>query len=301
MIRNNNILTPLAFYTDKKYQDRFKSYGYGDIYPFFAPNNKMLPFQFEVGFTFEYGIGYSHKLIKIGQNGVETVVVANLDIWVDFFNIGSHTYVVHNGLYVGQGFQNMSEGRYYIEAVYTKNGQEYHYYSEVFTVVNTLQPYLKMQWWDEANMVMDGGLLVYESTQTHSKNYKNTVYLATEVGKPSYEFEEEGDERNGYFFASKQISKKKYHFQFLAPEYLCDALRLIRMHDYITIDCNGITYQVDQMNVTVDWQTQGNIASVGIDFYCSTVAKVVGKATPFITGGDYNDDFNDDYNNQEEA
>ena len=63
MVANNNILTPLAFYTDKKYQDRYKTYGYGEIYPLFAPNDKILPFQFEVGFTYEVGVTYSHNLI----------------------------------------------------------------------------------------------------------------------------------------------------------------------------------------------------------------------------------------------
>jgi len=299
MIADNNILTPLAFYTDKKYQDRYKSYGYGEIYPLFAPNNKILPFQFEVGFIYEVGVSYSNKLIYVRPDGTETTSVENLAINIDFITLGGRSYAVYNGIYTGQGFSTINEGRYYIEATYNKNDVSYKYYSEIFTVVNTLQPYLCLKWWDEENMVMDGGVLIYEGTSYNSRDYKNQLYLPTEVGKPAYEFEEEGEERNGYFFAEKQISKKRYQFNFLAPEYVCDALRLMRMHDYITIECNGITYYADQANVEVNWQTQGNLASVTVTFYCSTVAKKVGKMTPYLTGGDYNDDYNDDYNNEE--
>lgn len=291
MVANNNILTPFAFYTDKKYQDRYKTYGFGDVFPLLVPNNALIPFQI----IFEKLMHVhttSYEVYKVNADGSETLV-NNVTIQTTREVIDAYVITHYDGGGITGTNTPLSEGRYYLKFIFHSGGTIYKtMYSEVFTVVNDVSNCLKLQWWDTETMVMDGGIIYYNDA-----TYKNTLYIPTEVGKPSYEFEEEGDERNGYFFAEKQISKKRYQFNFLAPEYVCDALRLMRMHDYITIECNGITYYADQANVEVNWQTQGNLASVTVTFYCSTVAKKVGKMTPFLTGGDYNDDYNDDYNN----
>ena len=286
-IANNNILTPFAWYTDKKYQDRYKSYGYGEIFPLISPNGKLLPFQF---ITNDYSApSITKELIKVNADGSEEspVTLSFSGTGADMGDFAIYHYDGANLL------SPLAEGRYYLHLRFEQGGTTENFYSEVFTVVNDVSNFLKLEWWDESPLVMDGGAIYYNGS-----NYKNTIYLPTEVGKPIYDFTEEGSERNGYFFAEKQISRKKYQFNFLAPEYLCDALRLSRMHDYIKATCNGIEYEINQIEFNVEWQEQGNLASVTAQFYCSTVAKVIGKSTPFLTGGDYNDDFNDDYNNE---
>lgn len=91
------------------------------------------------------------------------------------------------------------EGRYMIE-IY--DGVQW-YYSDVFTWISGgMDGYLCVEWSDAANMEVDGGQIVYEGMQ-----FKNRVYVCSELGKPEYKFEEEGEERDGYFSRKTNIGK----------------------------------------------------------------------------------------------
>ncbi len=147
------------------------------------------------------------------------------------------------------------------------------WYSDMFTIVHDMTPYLKIEWWDVENFVFDAGQIVYQNPA-----FKNRLYFCTELGKPEYQFEEEGESRDGYYFPTKQISEKTYKCTVLAPEYLCDVMRFIRMADYVRItDKYGREYDVDTFLITPKWQTQGDLASVEIEFETNTVAKKIGK------------------------
>ena len=74
------------------------------------------------------------------------------------------------------------------------------------------------------------------------------------------------------------VSEKKYKFTFLASEYLCDVMRFIRMSDVIKItDKYGRVYLCDTFLMTPKWETQGNLASVEVEFQTNTVAKRIGR------------------------
>ena len=112
------------------------------------------------------------------------------------------------------------------------------------------------------------------------------------------EFEEDGEERDGYFFPEKQISVKTFKCTILAPEYLCDVMRFIRMADYIHItDKYGREYDCDTFLITPKWQTQGDLASVEIEFKTNTVVKKIGRGYIINNNGDFNGDFNNDFDN----
>ena len=166
------------------------------------------------------------------------------------------------------------------------------WYSEMFTIVGDLSGYLKIEWYDVENFVFDAGQIVYQNPKFH-----NVLYLCTELGKPEYTFEEEGETRDGYFFSEKQISEKTYRCMALAPEYLCDVMRFIRMSDKVFVtDKYGRQYDCDTFLITPKWQTQGDLASVEIEFETATVAKKIGRG--YITPGrkgDFNNDFNNDF------
>jgi hypothetical protein len=165
------------------------------------------------------------------------------------------------------------------------------WYSEMFTVVQDVSGYLKIQWWDIENLVFDAGQIVYKNP-----DFKNTLYLSTELGKPDYEFEEDGEERDGYFFPEKQISVKTFKCTILAPEFLCDVMRFIRMADYIHItDKYGREYDCDTFLITPKWQTQGDLASVEIEFKTNTVVKKIGRGYIIAKKGDFNGDYNNDF------
>ena len=166
------------------------------------------------------------------------------------------------------------------------------WYSEVFTVVNDIEPYLKIEWWDTEDFIMDGGVIVYQKPA-----YKNVLYLDSDIAKPQYIFEEEGEQRDGYFFPTKQISEKRYRFKFFASEYLLDVMRFIRMADFARITYQGQTYNLDTFLITPEWENNGDVASVEAEFDTATVAKKIGRIYVEPTGGDFNEDFNDDFKN----
>lgn len=284
----NNNLSVLPFYTQLAEQNHRKSYAYGDIYPLFSPNNNILPFQiirpnranqitgvalFKADGTF---VAYITDYIKEGNLTIKQFPALGYDV------------IVYPG--IGSFPVQFPIGQYYL-GVY--DGVTY-WYSDVFTMVNDLSGYLKIEWWDIDDMVFDGGRIIYGVPPI----FKNTLYVFSELGKPDYVFEEDGEDRDGYFFPEKQISEKTYNFTMLAPEFLCDAMRIIRMSDYVLVtDKYGRQYDCDTFLITPKWQTQGNIASVECEFQCATVIKKIGRGYIQRYKGDYNKDFNNDFNN----
>jgi hypothetical protein len=159
-------------------------------------------------------------------------------------------------------------------------------------MVNNLTPFLRIEWYNDEDFIMDGARIVYQNP-----TFVNRLYFATELGKPEYTFTEEGEQRDGYYFPEKQLSEKTYKCTVLAPEYLCDVMRLIRMADHVRItDKYGRQYLADTFLITPKWQEQGDLASVEIEFETSTVAKKIGRGI-LPSSGDFNNDFNDDFLN----
>lgn len=286
MTQNNNI-SVLPWYNTLGEQNHRKSYAYGAIYPLIAPADILLPFQI-MRPTRSNGITSVMLLDKTGAtvaNITQPMIEAGLQI-VRFQTLGYDVILYPATLPMPI---NMLDGIYYMRL---SDGVQT-WYSEMFTVVQDVSGYVKVQWWDIENLVFDAGQIVYTNPA-----YKNTLYLCTELGKPEYEFEEEGQDRDGYFFPEKQISTKKYKCTILAPEYLCDVMRFIRMADYIRVrDKYGNMYNCDTFLITPKWQTQGDLASVEIEFKTDTVVKKIGRGYLASDNGDFNDDYNNDFNN----
>ncbi len=161
-------------------------------------------------------------------------------------------------------------GTYYLRLEY---GAGKFMYSEMFTYGAV--PSVRLEWSDAADLTLPEGRIPY------SEGYVNRVWLNTAVGRPEYEIEKEGDERDGYFFMEKGTSRKSYRFTFYAPEYLCDALRLVPVSDIVKIwdTSRGveIEYDADDADIEVEWLEQGNYASVTLTFRTDTVVKNLGK------------------------
>lgn len=286
MTPNNNI-SVLPWYERIDLQNSRKSYAYGNIYPLYTQANFMLPFQI---------------MRPLRPNGVESVKIyhrgggmyadvteklAETGLYIAKFPEEGYDVIVYTGILPMA--LNQADGVYY--AVLSDGVQTW--YSEMYTVVQSVEGYMRIQWWDAEDLVFDAGRVVYENPR-----FKNTLYLCAELGKPEYEFEEEGEERDGYFFPEKQISEKTYRCTILAPEYLCDVMRLIRMADYVEVrDKYGQLYRCDTFLMTPEWQVQGDLASVEIEFQTDTVVKKIGRGYIPRTSGDFNDDFNKDFDN----
>lgn len=190
-------------------------------------------------------------------------------------------------------FSAMNNGQYYAKL----NDGYNTYYSEIFTVVNDISGYLKLEWWDNDDFVMDAGTIVYKYAD--GIQFKNVLYLCSDIAKPEYTFDDEVEERDGYTFPTKQISKKVYHFAFFASEYLLDVMRFVRMADYAQITSHGQLYTMDTFLITPEWEDNGDVAGVDAEFTTATVAKKIGVGYVKAQRGDFNDDFNNDFNNQQ--
>ena len=285
MIQSNNNLSVLPFYTAIDEQNHRRSYAYGKVYPLFCHTNTILPFQIvrqESG-AIQWVRMYDRKgtfimnlLTELQQTGLTVVSPSGYD-----YNVIVYTGIMPLAT-------NMLQGQYYI-VIKTANAT---YYSDIFTMVNNLTPFLRIEWYNNEDFIMEGCRIVYQNP-----SFVNRLYFAAELGKPEYTFTEEGEQRDGYYFPEKQLSEKTYKCTVLAPEYLCDVMRLIRMADHVRItDKYGRQYIADTFLITPKWQEQGDLASVEIEFETSTVAKKIGRGV-IQSGGDFNNDFNDDFLN----
>ena len=265
MILNNN-LSVLPWYTSIEQQNARKWWVYGRIYPLFTPAMFILPFQI----MREHRAGTTIDSFKIytkdGQEYGDFTNEINERITFKSFESWGYDVIVYPGLL--PLFTVFPNGQYYA----TLSDGTQTWYSEIFTVVNDIEPYLKIEWWDVEDFVMDAGTIVYTDP-----------------------FDEEGETRDGYFFPIKQISEKHYRFKFFASEYLLDVMRFIRMADYARITYHGQTYKLDTFLITPEWEDNGDVASVEAEFDTATVAKKIGRGYIVPDGGDFNDDFNNDY------
>lgn len=285
MTQNNNI-SPLPWYSSIDEQNHRLSYSYGEVYPLFAEADLLLPFQI-IRDTRSNAVT-NVKLFKIDGTEVATITSEMQEVGLRVVRFESLGYdVILFPAILPMSSLNMFSGQYYLTLT---DGVDT-WYSEVFTIVQDMSSYLKIEWYNEENLVFEGGQIVYTNPRYH-----NFLYFASELGKPEYTFEEEGENRDGYFFPEKQISEKTYKCTILATEYLCDVMRLIRMADYVRVtDKYGRVYDCDTFLMTPKWEVQGNVASVEIEFETDTVIKKIANYQTIAQHGDFNDDYNVDY------
>lgn len=302
-MQTNNNLSCLPFYTSLEEQDFRKWYAYGAKYIHRVPSDFLVPFYFVLPYApsgeawyIDKVRLYQHCCTDIPRDGNGSFNIA----FSDAFERGESflSILQANNLSIrdmGDGLEevvytaypntplNLARGLYYINITIGCPGEDdREYFSDIFFVdsrENLEANSVKLEWWNIDNLEYEGGLVPYDASMTGSDRYKNVFYLDTEIGKPTYNFTEEGEERNGYFFPTKQISEKAYNMSFIAPEYLCDVMRLIRMADVAKItDRLGRVYNVEHFESDVDWLEQGYYAEVNCTFQTDTVIKKVGKA-----------------------
>ena len=154
---------------------------------------------------------------------------------------------------------------------------------------NKVDDYLLIEYSNSYNFELKNGIVDF------SDSFKFKCYLNTQVGKPEYDFEEEATERMGYTFIESQVSKKIYKFTFLAPEYLCDALRIVRLCETKKITSKLQVYDLTAFSMEPEWEDQGDLAAVECEFETDTVIANIGGYTPELVGGDFNKDYNNDF------
>lgn len=278
----NNNISPLPFYDNIALQNHRKDYAFGHVYQLITYRNMLLPFQVVLA------SGTSVNWVRLYD-----------------FNTGKYTYITtsmkENGLTIKSftGFKLLKypgtlpiveikhEGLYYLAINISGLG---YIYSDVFTVTNKVDNYLLLEYYNSYNFKLKNGIVDF------SDSFKFKCYLNTQIGKPEYDFEEEATERMGYTFIESQVSKKIYKFTFIAPEYLCDALRIVRLCENKQITSKSQVYDLTTFNMEPEWEDQGDLAVVECEFETDTVIANIGGYTPKLVGGDFNEDYNNDFN-----
>lgn len=280
----NNNISPLPFYDSLALQNHRKDYAYGQVYQLITYRNMLLPFQ------------------VVLSNGTSVG-------WVRLYNFNTGKYIEitdsmkENGLAIKPftGFVLLKypgtlpiveikhEGLYYL-VIYINNLGTI--YSDLFTVTNRISDYLLIEYSNSYNFELKNGIVDF------SDNFAFKCYLNTQVGKPEYNFEEESTKRLGYIYVESQVSKKTYKFNVIVPEYICDALRIVRLCDNKIIRCKDDEYEAITFEMEAEWQTQGDLASVTCEFETDNVVANIGGFVPDKLGGDYNNDYNEDFDTE---
>lgn len=294
-------LSCIPFYTKKEHQDFRLWYAYGEKYPHCVPSDYLIPFSFVVPYNEQQPDNIEVEFYRAccsEEQYLGTQGAYNNDFSLDFarYTTDFSSIMDMNGLVIkkdetrrvsvltyfareGEPF-DLEEGMYYMKISLVYGATRDTFYSDVFFVKNRdkLERMVCVKWRNEERLEYDGGFIPYGETDG-GQPFSNILYLDTTIAMPEYKFTEDGEERNGRFFPIKQISEKVYKMSFVAPEYLCDAMRLIRMADYIRItDGLGRTYDVEQFEMEVRWSQGGHYAEVSCSFQTDTVVKKIGKA-----------------------
>lgn len=275
-------ISPLKFYDDFHKQNRYRSFAYGHVAPLITNPNIISPFQLLVsGNVSEVYIRNANTNKRVTGNVVEKFKDAGLrNVLKNSYNV-----LLFLGIFPLSGIIDY-EGQYWLEI---HSGEWY--YSEVFCFDNNIDDCLKVEYWNpESDFALKNGVIILGS-----ENFHFILLLKSELGKPEYSFEEEVTKRLGYSFIESQVSKKTYKFNAIIPEYLCDAMRIIRLCSQKKITCKGETYDAITFNMEVDWQEQGDLASVTCEFDVDNIVTNLGGFKHEVIGGDFNNDYSNDY------
>ena len=264
----NSNFTPLAWHEGNiELQSNKASYAFGHIVPLIAHNQTLIPFQIVTDTDAVDMESYTVALHNVDG----TVKVADTGLVLAKVAQSGYDVIVYNGAALNAV---LPMGQYYLVLT---SGQHV-WYSDVVTIVSNTLGMTRIEWWDESDMVFPAGRIVYRyASGEETVQYKNRMYFMEEIGMPEYSVEEEGDTRDGLFYATKVLSGKKYKMQVAQlTEAMCDALRFVHLSDNVTVrDGYGRMYYCDSVLVTPEWQT-GAVASASVEIVTDTFVKQVG-------------------------
>lgn len=258
----HNNFSPLAFRKKESKATYEKWYAFGKNYAIPASANTLTPFQFT-----ELNIPvFDPDTIEVEAVNEETGESTKTGVYVSFDVMPEHGGV----LYVSPGKNSFREalpqGTY--RARFSIGAEVY--ISTPFCVIpgiETSSKYLLIEYWNDEKIAYPGGFI----TTGANNDFKYQMYVPATICKPKYEFEEELTKRAGYKFLELQTSTKVYAFTFVAPEFICDAMRLIRLSDYIRISHDGEYYNALNFEFDVDWQEQLYLAAVDCQFETDSI------------------------------
>lgn len=277
-------ISPLPFYNSLSEQFAKQPCAFGVNYPLLCGLNEPLPFLFHTNVSSDSTRLQSIAIVREGG-------LVQFDVTAHYQGHGFYMDgdgVAGGGTFVGFfpssdfNYQFPSVGNYYyvITLIDTDLGVDtYTYYSELFCVTDMLNDAIKITYTNPTNIETPFGEIPFNDEYNPRDPYAFSIWVNALIGKPEYNFEETETNRNGYSFLERVVSKKTYKFAFVAPEYLCDALRLAKLCSEMTITHRGKTYLPTTFDISVKWEEQGDLASVTITFDTDNILYTIGGYT----------------------
>nr|DAH58026.1 MAG TPA: tail protein [Caudoviricetes sp.] len=258
-----NNFSPLAF-REKSMKATYKKwYAYGKEFALPFSTTELPPFQFTVANLPSFDPTTVEVFLVNEATGVRTgtgikIKVDTMDEHnsVLYVSPGSNVYAksVEPGVYRAEF--TIPEGETYVSTpICVTDG------------IETNTNFVKLEYWNDEKLAYPNGFI----TTGTDNDFKFQMYIPTTFFKPKYEFEEEITKRAGYKFLELQTCNKVFGFNFLAPEYICDALRLVRLSDYIRFSHDGEYYNALNFEYTPDWQDNGYLAAIECQFETDTI------------------------------
>jgi hypothetical protein len=264
---------PLAFYETLAEQFERNS-EFNSKFDLVSPNT-LLPFQIispiDVALYAVIDVYNTETDIKDNTESAKTATM--------FLEVGDSTNGVFEGgyrilKYRGGATTTLSDGKWYLKVrLYQSGGvgsEVYKsYYSEKFEINSSCIPLVIGYYETGSNPFLIGDTDII----SYSSSYKSMVQLRTKLSMPEYPIEIEMKKRDGVVFPIKSLTYKKYKFDFVCPEFLVDAIRLIPQHDNIELYYNGKTYICDNMTITPKPSEAHEFYVVEVEFTTGVVVK----------------------------
>lgn len=258
-----NNFSPLAFREKSQKATYKKWYAYGKEFALPFSTTELPPFQFTVTNLPSFNPTTVEVFLVNEATGVRTGT--GIKIKVD--TMDGHNSV----LYVSPGSnvyaKSIEPGVY--RAEFAIPGGETYVSTPICVTegIETNTNFVKLEYWNDEKLAYPNGFV----TTGTDNDFKFQMYIPTTFFKPKYEFEEEITKRAGYKFLELQTCNKVFGFNFLAPEYICDALRLVRLSDYIRFTHDGEYYNALNFEYNPDWQDNGYLAAIECQFETDTI------------------------------
>lgn len=258
-----NNFSPLAFREKSQKATYKKWYAYGREFALPFSTTELPPFQFTVANL----PSFDPTTVEVFLVNEATGVRSGTGIKIKVDTMNEHNSV----LYVSPGSnvyaKSMEPGVYRAEFAIPEGET---YVSTPICVTDGIETntnFVKLEYWNDEKLAYPNGFV----TTGTDNDFKFQMYIPTTFFKPKYEFEEEITKRAGYKFLELQTCNKVFGFNFLAPEYICDALRLVRLSDYIRFTHDGEYYNALNFEYNPDWQDNGYLAAIECQFETDTI------------------------------
>lgn len=255
----NELPTAFPWYDKKEKQQRFRENAQKLCdYRLISPRTGLLPF--EIRFNQNVTQPLNWELYDLNDNMVLSLAFNIPALKGIQMEEGFYCYykgeplIFHTGVRPDMPLK-LPIGAYYSVLTFEDDVK---YYSEVFTVVEDLTKYIKIEFWNEGDI----SPLMYKAS-----GWKQVVYIDSFVHVMEPEIEEDG-ERDGtdQLIPTFQRMTVKYRFSVMVPDYMKVALTSLQMHDnvYLTTDNGNRSGKIERMTTTATVENSGAYSTVDV-------------------------------------